>query len=260
MSDEHGVGGRGEVRENCLETPPSTPLSLNPTLSSQTSTERSKYKRKFNQNLLATPPSRGPGSPFSTAQPFPNFLTTADDELSSPTKRPPPPPPPPLPQPTARQAQPETTQDGQSPFPPIQAPIDDLPTSTRPQQPLIPQPQAPVSMSYARSYQYGNTTYYATETYQISSTSTSVPSTTSPAYGGEAVHRAPVGINPSPPVSMKPTSGPHFTTPREPTIAELPPEAAPAPSESTPQKSDGKKDSKQNGRHGFKRFFHRRKG
>ena len=68
MHQEHNNLGRVETRP---ETPPLTPVSANPTLSSQTSTGKSGYSRKFNQKWLATPSSTGTGSPVSKKEPSP---------------------------------------------------------------------------------------------------------------------------------------------------------------------------------------------
>ncbi|KAL8924306.1 MAG: hypothetical protein Q9208_004087 [Pyrenodesmia sp. 3 TL-2023] len=204
-------------------TPPSTPVSCKPTLSSQTSTGKSKYKRKFDKNLLATPSSKASVSPATTAKSSPNLLSAAEDEPSTPVEPP---------QQSSLEYQtllrnyehdqiltvPDVAYHpypGAIPAPPILQP--QFPP------PPVPEPQHATSMYYSQSYQPGNMTCYTSATYQISP---SPPSAANAPYGGEAHRRAPVGINPSPPAARNPGGEHHTIAQSMPTIVELPTQPA----------------------------------
>ncbi|KAI4138740.1 MAG: hypothetical protein L6R39_006639 [Caloplaca ligustica] len=227
-----------------LGSPPSTPASVKATLSSQTSTGKPSYKRRFDRKLLAKPSSKASVSSKPTSEPSPHLLTAAGDEPPTPTK--------PSQQPSLKyQAQLQDNEHAQTYSARAAAPAVHYPQSPSPLP--IPQTQLSASMYYSQSYTPGNMTYYASATYQIS------PSSAAGAfYGGEARHRPPVGINPSPPVVNKPAYGSHTLAPSEPTIAEFPSQTAAAAPEIVPQGDESKHDTKQKARTGLMRFFHKK--
>ena len=247
MSDEIATVPR-------LETQPSTPVSGKPTLSSRTSTEKSKYKRKFDRNLLATPSSKSPVSSATTNSSSPSLPTSAEGEPSTPTK---------LPQQYSLEDHIPSNDYGplqpssapaiaSAQYPPVMplAPRSQLLSSSLPSP--LPQPQSSGSMYYPQSYQPGNITYHASGPYQITP---SPPSAANTPYGGEAYHRVPVGINPSPPVAMMPGCGNQSFAPSEPAIAELPAPSAPVNPQIQRPDDKNKQDTKDKAKPSFKRFF-----
>ncbi|KAL8831099.1 MAG: hypothetical protein Q9170_005449 [Blastenia crenularia] len=228
-----------------LATPPSTPASTKPTLSSQTSTGKSKYKRKFDKSLLATPSSKASPSPPTTTGSSFNEVIPAGTESSTPSK---------LPQPTLLQYQTQAQVTEQVGI--HVTSYSQLPAPQLPPPPPMHQPYISASMSYSQSYLPGHLTYHASTAYQINP---SPPSANNSPYDGEAHHRQPLGINPSPPVVIRSAYGSHIIAPSEPTIAELPAQPAAAPLEDQPGDDKNKQDTKQKSRQSFKRFFREKK-
>lgn len=236
-------------------TPPSTPVSVKPTLSSQTSTGKSKYKRKFDKNLLATPSSKASVSPATTANSSPNPLSAAEDEPSTPVE-------PPRQSLLEYQTQLQNNEHDQifttptvaSTLYPGTIPAQPIPQPRFPP-PTVPGPPYPTYMYYSQSYQPGNITCYTTATYQISP---SPPSTINTPYDGEAHRRAPVGINPSPPATRFPGES-HTIAQNMPTIVELPSQPSqPAPAPLMTVSRDHKSKLRKFG-NVFKRIGHKAK-
>lgn len=218
MSDEIAIVER-------LATLPSTPVSVKPTLSSQTSTGKSKYKRKFDKNLLSNPSPKVSVSPATTAKSSPNPLSPAKDEPSTPVEPP---------QQSLLEYQTQLQNDeheGTFTMPAVASAsypgAIPAPSIPQPQFPPLPRPRPcyATSMYYTQSYQPSNVTCYTTATHQISPSPSSGANTP---YGGEAHRRAPVGINPSPPVACISGSDSHTIAQSMPTIVEQPPQPASA--------------------------------
>lgn len=221
MYQEHNNQGPFETRP---ETPPLTPVSAKPTLSSQTSTGKSGYSRKFNRKWLATPSSTGAGSPMSKNEPTPK----------SPAM-------PPSPTSASIGSIPSNPNGGSArPVPPYSPPAHFTAPSHAEQCSQMANPHQHVAYpSHVESYYHQNfgedgkstnlNSYYTSTllgptaahkaTFQ---TSPSPQSSTSPPYGGEAYHRMPPGINPSPQASLQAGHVVQAIVPVAPTILEHP--------------------------------------
>ncbi|KAL8671291.1 MAG: hypothetical protein Q9168_004212 [Polycauliona sp. 1 TL-2023] len=221
---------------------------------------KSKYRRKFDPNLLASPSSKTSTIPQDTDRnSSSNSLTVAEDEI-----------------PTLAQPSLHPLSHTQS------TPVEQVRFSTTPSADIVPKSAPSISRSQPTAYPYnivpvgsmirptGNTTHpYGNEPYPSSSIpycaiakyhiSPTPSSYTSNSYGGEACHRPPVGIDPSPPVPYNSAYNSayksHTVTPCEPIIPEamvLVPAVSP---EAAPRHSKRKHSIGRNPRRSFKLFF-----
>jgi hypothetical protein len=240
MTREQSNPIEGDTRSSM---PPSTPVSSRTTLSSRTSTAKSRSGRKFNQKWLATPSSNGAGSPLSKKPASPHSSPTlpppamsltpstpADPDTNSPN----------LPTRTLgssrsrdlRRIEPNEMAAGLQYTHPAVPPNAGY--YSQPYGGGIPPPLGPRYGGYGPSYNaqgYADPASYYGTTYQPSfsfpglpSPNTSPPYNTSPAYGGEARHHVPIGVNPSPPVQINRDGVivAHAIAPTEPNIPEHP--------------------------------------
>ncbi|KAL9116048.1 MAG: hypothetical protein Q9227_000416 [Pyrenula ochraceoflavens] len=216
-------------------TPPTTPLSTSATLASQ-STGKSKYNRRFDKRFLATSSSNGSGSPTSRKQPSIYSSPKAPEPPAEPWTPLTPPrhlpssmlqaeAEPDFPRPSYQQVPtPGHTYHANSmgagqplliPWNNIHQPSSyhlptNLPAPTMPfPTNFQPNPSPPWASSYSTSPAYTVSPAY---------------SSTSTRHGGEASHRFPVGINPSPPVAGPGSHalGTHTVPPSEPWIPSIP--------------------------------------
>ncbi|KAL8997691.1 MAG: hypothetical protein Q9169_003098 [Polycauliona sp. 2 TL-2023] len=216
--------------------------------SSTPGSAKSKYRRKFDRNLLADPSISRETEPQSSS----NTLKAVENEVATPTR--------PSSHPSLEnqpQSEPdEQVRNSQAPSavavhksPPSNS-QSDLPTPVYNSHASRPNITCPPSNT---AQPYGNISY---PTYHISPTP---PSVTSSPYGREAYHRAPVGIDPSPPDFLKSIYGSHTLTPSEPMTTELT-TSVPAVSPKAAPRDDKRKHSiEQKPRASFKRFFHMKK-
>lgn len=243
------------------ETLPLTPVSAKTNLSSQTSTGKSGKSRRFDQKWLATPLSTGAGSPVSKREPStqspqksPSLVSPSIESMpSSPTADPPRPvltylPPSNCSAPSHVEQNQTTASSHHDPT--FSSHVGSYYTQTFGE--LPPHFQvAPPSFGGAPRPLGGHRlpinpySYYASNLpgptvvhHATIQASPSPQSNASSAYGGEAHHRMPIGINISPPVCISREYGAYAIVPAVSSVTEDPVVHA------TPEKQDVQADVK----------------
>ena len=211
------------------ESRPQTPPSVKTTVSSQTSTGKSRYNRKFPSKWLATPSSTGSGSPTSRASPATQFSPESPAIPESSTSG------------DAKTGRPgdisTSTLSGKSPtFAQTQLfeimHLDDHPSSPGPtnNEPRDNQQLQWDGVSRSSRSRHQNSIKRSGTEFDSSEYECSTPTpafrgyayqTISPPIGGEALHKIPIGVSPSPPIMRLPISTPHAVAPAEPNIQEI---------------------------------------